>query len=83
MRRHELTLPDLAVEGPITVSLWLVEPGSDVTEDEPVVEILAGNAVVDLPATASGRLAEVLAAEDGVVEVGQLLAVIEADEDEP
>lgn len=81
MQRYEVTLPDLAVEGPITVSLWLVEPGTSVAESQPIVEILAGSAVVDLPAVAAGRLAQVLVAEDDPVATGQLLAVIESDED--
>lgn len=81
MRCYEVTLPELAVEGPITVSLWLVEPGSWVTESQPIVEILAGSAVVDLPAVAAGRLARVLVAEDEPVVIGQLLAVIESEEE--
>jgi pyruvate/2-oxoglutarate dehydrogenase complex dihydrolipoamide acyltransferase (E2) component len=82
MRRYELTLPDLGIRGPTTVSLWLVEPGNPVAEDQPVVEIVAGDAVVDLPAPAAGRLAQVLVAEDDPVEVGQVLAVIESDWDD-
>lgn len=78
MPRHELVVPDLGVRGPMSVSLWLVEPGSPVEEDQPVVEILAGGAVVDLPAVAGGRLVQVLVAEDEPVEVGQVLAVIES-----
>ena len=82
MRYHELKLPDLGIEGPITVSLWLVEQGALVAEDQPVVEILAGSALVDLPAVADGRLAQALVVEDEPVEVGQVLGVIESDEDE-
>lgn len=81
MRRHEVTLPDLGIRGPMTVSLWLVRPGSAVEEDQPVVEILAGDAVVDLPAPAEGRLAELFVVEDDPVEVGQVLAVIESDKE--
>ena len=81
MARYEVTLPELGIEGPITVSLWLVEPGDSVQQDQPLVEILAGSAVVDLPAAADGRLVEAVVAEDEPIEVGQLLAVIESDED--
>lgn len=77
MRRHELTLPDLGIdEGPIVLSLWLVERGSRVLEGDPLVEILAGSALVDLPAPADGVLTETLAAEDDPLHVGQPLAVI-------
>lgn len=70
------------MQGPMTVSLWLIEPGGAVDEDQPVVEILAGEAVVDLPAVSAGRLAQVLVAEDDPVEVGQVLAVIESDDED-
>jgi 2-oxoglutarate dehydrogenase E2 component (dihydrolipoamide succinyltransferase) len=81
-RRYELTLPELGLqEGPITVSLWLVEPGSMVAEGDPVVEVLAGAAVVDLPSPTDGVLVECLVAEDDPVEVGQVLAVVESEDD--
>ena len=83
MGRHEIRVPDLGIVGPVTVSLWLAESGSRVVQGDPVVEILAGSAVVDLSAEADGRLAATLAEEDEPVEVGQLLAVIESDEQEP
>lgn len=80
--RYELTLPELGIEeGPVTVSLWLVEPGSAVSEGDPVVEVLAGAAVVDLPSPADGLLVQCLVAEDEPVEVGQVLAVIECEEE--
>ena len=76
--RHELVLPDLGLEGDAAVvSLWLVEPGSEVVEGERIVEILAGTATVDLSAPASGVLAETLVSEDEPVRTGQVLAVIQ------
>ena len=80
--RYELTLPELGIEeGRIAVSLWLVEPGSPVAQGDPVVEVLAGPAVIDLPSPADGVLVECLVAEDEPVEVGQVLAVIESEEE--
>ena len=80
--RYELTLPDLGMEqGPITVGLWLVEPGTWVAEGDPVLEILAGPAVIDLPSPGDGLLIERLADEEEPIEVGQLLAVIEAEDE--
>ncbi len=79
--RYELTLPDLGIEqGPITVGLWLVESGSRVAEGDPLLEILAGPAVIDLPSPGDGLLVQRLADEDEAVEVGQLLAVIESED---
>lgn len=81
--RHELRLPDLGLPGHrAIVSLWLVDVGSEVIEGDRLVEILAGNATVDLSAPASGVLAEVLIDEDEPVTPGQLLGII-VEGDEP
>jgi pyruvate/2-oxoglutarate dehydrogenase complex dihydrolipoamide acyltransferase (E2) component len=81
MPRHELLLPDLGLgDQPVTVSVWLVERGAQVKEGDPILEVLAGNAVVDLPAPADGVLAKRLVGEDERVEIGQRLAIIEAEE---
>jgi len=74
---RELRLPDLgAPEQGATLSAWLVDQGSEVVAGDRVVEILVGNATVDLPAPASGVLREVLVAEEEPVATGQLLAII-------
>jgi 2-oxoglutarate dehydrogenase E2 component (dihydrolipoamide succinyltransferase) len=79
MARHELRVPELGLEGaPLTLSLWLVERGAEVTEGDRLVEIVAEAVTVDLPAPASGRLVEVLVLEDEPLAVGQLLGVIES-----
>ena len=78
MSRHELSLPDLGIDDqPISASLWLVKQGTKVTEGEPLLEVLCGGVTVDLPAPAQGLLVEKLVAEDEVLQVGQILAVIE------
>jgi len=75
---EDLVLPDLGLdEQPIALSLWLVKKGERVTAGEPIVEVLAGGATVDLPAPADGILAEKLVAEGDSLAVGQRLAVIE------
>jgi len=72
-----ITVPDLDLPAtPISVSNWLIPPGSELYIGDRVVELLAGEVTVDLPAPASGRLAEQLAYEDDVVEVGQTLGFI-------
>lgn len=76
-RRYELVLPNLGLaDCVITASLWLVEAGSQVTAGDRLLEVLAGSVTVDLPAPASGILAETLVAEDEVLVVGQTLGVI-------
>jgi pyruvate/2-oxoglutarate dehydrogenase complex dihydrolipoamide acyltransferase (E2) component len=73
-----LTLPDLGLgDQPIVLSLWLVKRGSRVAAGEPLVEVLAGAATVDLPAPIEGVLAEKSAAAGDVLTVGQRLAMID------
>ncbi len=79
MTRYDLILPDLGIDEPIAASLWLVERGSRVVAGDPLLEVLAGPATVDLPAPADGVLVEMLVDEDDPLHVGQRLAVIESD----
>jgi len=75
--RHELNVPDLGLgDRAITVSLWLVEEGSEICEGDRIVELVAGDVTVDLPSPASGILAKTLVDEDEPVAVGQTLARI-------
>ena len=74
----DLILPELGIDDrPMKVSLWLVEKGAPVAQGQPIVEILAGSATVDLPSPADGYLVKKLVGEDEAVGVGQRLAVIE------
>ena len=82
-RRHELVLPDLGMgDVPVAASVWLVEMGAAVTEGDRLLEVVAGSATVDLPSPASGTLSEVLVSEDEPLEIGQILAIVLADEDD-
>jgi pyruvate/2-oxoglutarate dehydrogenase complex dihydrolipoamide acyltransferase (E2) component len=76
--RYELKLPDLGLQN-VTVSLWLVQPGSDVTEGDRILEVMAEGVTVDLPAPATGILAEQLVVEDDPVEVDQVLGAVVDD----
>lgn len=76
-RGRQILVPDFGLDGvPIRLSVWLVRRGQRVAAGEPVVEILAGPATVDLSAPDDGVLAEKLAGEDETVEVGQAVGVI-------
>jgi 2-oxoglutarate dehydrogenase E2 component (dihydrolipoamide succinyltransferase) len=63
---------------PVVAGQWLADGGVRVREGEPVLEVLAGSAVVDLPAPADGVLVEILVEEDTPLWPGQRLAVIES-----
>lgn len=77
--RHVLTLPDLGLPGRLlTASVWLVRRGSEVSEGDRLLEVLAGEVTVDLSAPASGILTEKLVRDDEPIRVGQELGVIES-----
>lgn len=80
--RHVLRLPDLGLgQTPVVASLWLVQRGSEVTEGDRVLEVLAGEVTVDLSAPASGILSELLVDDDDPLAIDQPLAVIETRSD--
>ena len=80
MNGTPLTLPDFGLgDQPIVLSLWLVRRESRVAEGEPLVEVLAGAATVDLPSPVDGVLAEKSASAGDVLAVGQQLAMIDGD----
>jgi len=61
-----------------TVVEWKKQPGDTVEADEPLLEISTDKAESELPAPAAGRLAEVLVEAGETVDVGTVLARIEA-----
>ena len=73
-----LRLPDLGLDQtPIVASLWLVERGSEVTEGDRLLEVLAGEVTIDISAPASGILSEKLVDDDDPIVAAQPLAIIE------
>lgn len=75
--RVPVVVPDLTLEGPVRVSLWLVPRGGTVLAGDRIVELLAGAATIDLEAPVAGRLARQLVDEDEAVGPGTVLAEIE------
>ena len=61
-----------------TVTTWLKSVGDAVEADEPLVEVSTDKVDSEVPAPASGFLAEIRVPEDETVEVGTVLAVITA-----
>ena len=59
--REPIRVPDLGIDdAKLTLSVWLVPWGHPCAAGDRVVEILTGEAVVDLPAASRGMLAEKL-----------------------
>ncbi len=74
-----LTLPAMGEsvsEG--TVARWLKAVGDDVAAGEPIVEVTTDKVDVEVPAPATGRLAEIMANEGDTIAVGATLGTIAA-----
>ena len=57
---------------------WLKKEGDAVELDEPIVSLETDKAAMDVPAPAGGVIKKIIAAEGDTVEVGSLIAIIEA-----
>jgi pyruvate dehydrogenase E2 component (dihydrolipoamide acetyltransferase) len=60
-----------------TVNAWHKAVGDPVTEGEPLLEISTDKVDSEIPAPASGTLAEIRVTEEETVPVGTVLAVIQ------
>jgi len=78
MARMNIILPAMG-EGVIeaTINKWLVKEGSNVSEDESLVEVATDKVDSEIPAPSEGVLVEIKAAEGTVVKVGEIIAVLE------
>ncbi|MGA2192791.1 MAG: dihydrolipoamide acetyltransferase family protein [Nitrospirota bacterium] len=60
-----------------TISVWLVDKGQRVQENQPLVTVSTDKADVDIPSPSSGTLTEVLVQAGQTVKVGTLIARID------
>ena len=76
-----LLMPDLDLppQQAITVSCWLVPLGREVLEGDRLLEVSAGEVLVDLPAPTAGRLVQKSVAEGEIVVANQTLGVIQTE----
>jgi pyruvate/2-oxoglutarate dehydrogenase complex dihydrolipoamide acyltransferase (E2) component len=75
----EIILPELGA-GPVVLSVWFADRGDAVYEGDRLVEVRVGGATFDVPAPATGRLAEKHALPDDSVAPGQALGIIQVQE---
>ncbi len=61
-----------------TIAQWFKKPGESVKADEPLVELETDKVTIEVPAPASGVLADVLVRDGETVGVGALLGMIDA-----
>ena len=76
-----IVLPDLG-EGIVEaeVQKWLVKPGDEVSEEQPVVEVMTDKATVTIPSPRRGRVARLLWKEGELAPVHAALLELEAAE---
>ena len=76
----EVVLPELGA-APVRLSAWFADAGDHVLEGDRLVEVLIGGATFDVPAPATGRLAEKRAWPDDPIQPGQVLGLVEVEAD--
>jgi 2-oxoglutarate dehydrogenase E2 component (dihydrolipoamide succinyltransferase) len=78
MARMNVILPAMG-EGIIeaTINKWLVTEGTQVKQDDPLVEVATDKVDTEIPSPADGTLITLVAKEGSVPKVGDVLAVIE------
>jgi len=62
-----------------TINKWLVEEGTMVKEDDPIVEVATDKVDSEVPAPASGILVEIVVKEGSIAKIGEVIAIIEND----
>ncbi|WP_166965674.1 dihydrolipoamide acetyltransferase family protein [Yeosuana marina] len=83
MARFELKLPKMGESvAEATITSWLKEVGDTIELDEAVLEIATDKVDSEVPSEVDGVLVEKFFNVDDVVQVGQVLAIIETDEEE-
>ncbi len=80
MAQFEFKLPDIGegvVEGEIVK--WLVKPGDQIVEDQPLVEVMTDKATVTIPSPRRGKVLQTFGKEGDVAKVHTTLVVLEVD----
>lgn len=64
-----------------TITKWLKNPGDQIEEDDPIVEIATDKVDSEIPSPVEGKLVKVLFNEGDIVAVGKVIAIIDTDGD--
>ena len=81
MALYDFKLPDIGegvVEGEIVK--WLVKPGDEIKEDQPMVEVMTDKATVVIPSPKKGRVTKVWGKEGEIARVHHPLVTLEMGE---
>lgn len=77
-RNIQVAIPDLHLGSiPLRATVWHASTGQYLAEGDRVLEISAGDVIVDIPAPAAGILRRRWVLEDDLVTPGQVVATIE------
>ena len=81
MGQVDVKLPPLGEDaGDVArISFWYVEVGEEVEKEDDLVQLITDKATFDVPSPAQGVVTELLADEDDVVRVGQVLCRLEVE----
>jgi len=84
MAKFELKLPKMGESvAEATITSWLKEVGDTIEEDYAILEIATDKVDSEVPSEVDGVLVEKFFNVDDVVQVGQTIAIIEIDGEEP
>ena len=80
--RVEFELPDIGTEtgDKIVVSFWHVEEDEEFVEGNDLMEVSTHNATFNIPAPSTGKLIEILFQEGDAVEPGDVIAIIDTED---
>ncbi len=82
MSRVELKMPKMGESiSEATILNWLKNVGDAVEEDETILEVATDKVDSEVPSPCNGIITELLFQSNDVVEVGKVIAVIDADDD--
>lgn len=82
MAQFELIMPKMGESvAEATITNWLKSEGDQIEEDEAVLEIATDKVDSEVPSPVEGKLVKMLFNVDDVVQVGQVIAMIETDDE--
>ena len=82
MAKYELKLPSMGESvAEATITNWLKKVGDTIEAEETIAEVATDKVDTEVPCDVSGIVAEILFKVDEVVKVGQVMAIIETEND--
>ncbi|SHJ04110.1 2-oxoglutarate dehydrogenase E2 component (dihydrolipoamide succinyltransferase) [Mesonia phycicola] len=83
MSTLEIKLPRMGESiSEATIINWLVNEGDEVTQDQVILEVATDKVDSEVPAPASGKITKLMVQANEVVQVGQVMATMEASENQ-